>query len=105
MCSNLSITLPPSPRPRTAPLKQNDAADAFARVHQVEGLVDVVERHGVGNQVVDVDLAVHVPIDYLGHVRAAPGVAEDGFSMNWDLVPGAMEDIGKLAEKIAANVE
>jgi hypothetical protein len=39
-------------------------------VHQVEALVDVLERHGVGDHRVDLDLAVHVPVDDLRHVRA-----------------------------------
>ena len=30
-------------------LIRNDAADAFARMHQIERIVDVVERHRVGN--------------------------------------------------------
>jgi hypothetical protein len=46
------------------------------RVHQVEGLVDALERHDVGDQVVDVDLAVHVPVDDLRHVGAAARAAE-----------------------------
>src|SRR4029453_4522955 len=52
------------------------APDRFARVHQVERLVDVVERHRVGDQVVDVDLALHVPVDDLRHVSAAACAAE-----------------------------
>src|SRR4026207_2095591 len=56
--------------------KHYDAANGFARVHQVERLVDVVERHRVGDQVVDVDLALHVPVDDLRHVSAAACAAE-----------------------------
>jgi hypothetical protein len=45
-------------------------------VHQVEGLVDLLERHRVGDQRVDLDLAVHVPVDDLRHVGAAARAAE-----------------------------
>src|SRR6185295_9546444 len=40
-------------------------------MHQIESLVDLLERHHVRNQVVDVDLLVHVPIDDLRHVPAS----------------------------------
>src|SRR4029077_19831955 len=40
--------------------------------------VDVVELQGVGDQVVDVDLPLHVPVDDPRHVGAAPGAAEGG---------------------------
>src|SRR5206468_1695666 len=41
-------------------LIDHDAADRFAGMHQVEALVDVVERELVGDQLVDLDLAFHV---------------------------------------------
>ena len=41
-------------------------------------LVDVGERHGVGDHRVDLDLAVHVPVDDLRHVGAAARAAEGG---------------------------
>jgi histidine triad (HIT) family protein len=37
------------------------------------------------------------------HVHVIPRTMEDGLTMNWELVPGDMDEIGKLAEKIAAN--
>src|SRR5690606_17686583 len=45
----------------------------LAAAHQVEGVVDVGEGEHVGDEIVDVDLAVHVPVDDLGHVAAALG--------------------------------
>src|SRR5688572_1235777 len=55
------------------------AADALARMHQVETLVDFFQRQDVGDHRIDLDLAVHVPVDDLGHVgppaRAAEGRA------------------------------
>ena len=54
----------------------HDAADRLARVHQVEALVDLVERQRVRDHRVDLDLAVHVPVDDLRHVGAAARAAE-----------------------------
>src|SRR5438067_7539845 len=59
-------------------LVDHDAADRLAGMHQLEALVDVVERQRVRDQVVDVDLLLHVPIDDLRHIGAAPGAAEGG---------------------------
>src|SRR5665647_2913695 len=57
---------------------KNDRADRFAFVHQVERVVDLVERHGVRDQVVYVDLAVHVPVDDLRYLGTAAHAAEGG---------------------------
>src|SRR3546814_11701903 len=63
---------------RPAASVHHDRADGLALVHEVEALVDVVERQGVGDEVVDVDLALHVPVDDLGHVGATARAAEGG---------------------------
>src|SRR6516162_4966859 len=52
-------------------LVDNDAADAFAFAHQVEAVVDFLERQHVRDQIVDVDPLVHVPVDDAGDVGAA----------------------------------
>ena len=39
------------------------------------------------------------------HVHVIPRALDDGLTMNWELAPGDMDEIGKLAEKIAANVD
>src|SRR5207248_2681923 len=44
--------------------------------HQFERIVYAVERHGVGDQVVDVDLSIHVPVDDSRYVGAASCSAE-----------------------------
>ena len=54
----------------------DDGADRLARVHQVERLVDALERQLVRDQRVDLDLAVHVPVDDARHVGAAARAAE-----------------------------
>src|ERR1700738_2323793 len=52
------------------------AADACARVHQIEALVDVSERHGVRDHRIDLDLALHVPVHDFRHVSAAARATE-----------------------------
>src|SRR5262249_53211677 len=52
------------------------APDALALVHQVEPLVDVRQPHGVRDHRIDLDLALHVPVDDFRHVGAAAGAAE-----------------------------
>src|SRR5205085_4631840 len=61
-----------------ASLVHDHAADALARVHQIEALVDLVERQRVGDHRIDCDLPVHVPVDDLGHVGAALRPTERG---------------------------
>src|SRR4029077_9647686 len=56
----------------------DDAADGFARMHQIKPLVDLVESHLMRDQIVDVDSAFHVPVDDLRHVRAPRRAAEGG---------------------------
>src|SRR5689334_9723144 len=56
----------------------DNSANAFACVHQVEAPVDLVEAQRVGDHRIDRDLPVHVPVDDLGHVGAALGAAERG---------------------------
>src|SRR5215212_2517379 len=57
-------------------LKFHDAADGLPAMHQVEAGIDLLQWHRVGYQVVYVDLALHVPVHDLWHVRPAPGAAE-----------------------------
>ena len=38
------------------------------------------------------------------HVHVIPRAMDDGLTMNWELVPGDMDKIAKLAERIAANI-
>jgi hypothetical protein len=52
------------------------APDRLALMHQVEAGIDLVEAELVGDQVVDVDLALHVPVDDLRHIGAPARAAE-----------------------------
>ena len=45
-------------------------------MHQVERFIDIVERHCVGDHRVNLNLAVHVPIDYARNIGAALGAAK-----------------------------
>ena len=47
-------------------------------MHQVEALVDLLQREGVGDHRVDLDLAVHVPVDDFRNIGPAPGAAKGG---------------------------
>src|SRR4030095_7405809 len=62
------------------------AADALAAVHQIEGLIDALERHGVGDELIELDAAAHCPVDVLGQLRAPARAAEGGAA------PGASGD-------------
>src|SRR5687768_9257072 len=48
----------------------------LALVHQSERFVDARERQLVGDQTVDVDLTIHVPVDDLRHIRATARATE-----------------------------
>src|SRR5574338_1731294 len=78
-----SITRSITPSSRSV---EHDAADRLAPVHQVERVVDLLERHRVGDQRVDLALPVHVPVDDAGDVGAAARAAEGG------ALPGAARD-------------
>ena len=60
----------------------DDGADRFTRMHQVKPFVNAVEWHGVGDQIVDVDLAVHVPIDNSRHLGTTTGATESRAAPN-----------------------
>ena len=48
----------------------DDGADALAFVHQIERLVDLLEGHGVGDEVVQAELTLHVAL-YVARQLAA----------------------------------
>src|SRR5271168_418977 len=47
-------------------------------MHQIEAGVDVVEGQLVGDQIVYIDLALHVPIDNFWYISPSLGAAEGG---------------------------
>src|SRR5579864_3697312 len=48
-----------------------DRANRLALVHQIEGVVDLLQRHHVRDQRIDLDLLVHVPVHDLRHIGSA----------------------------------
>src|SRR6185369_15295810 len=73
-----SLLVIPSPAraPNSACSVNDNRADAFAGMHQVEALVDLVERQDVRDHRVDRDLSVHIHVDDLRDVGAALGTTE-----------------------------
>src|SRR3984957_19891942 len=57
-------------------LIDHHAADRLAFVHQVESIVDFLERHRMRNQIVDIDFLVHIPVHDPRHLGAAAHAAE-----------------------------
>src|SRR5690606_18219412 len=57
-------------------LVNDNRADALSLVHQIEGCIDFFQGHGVGDQVVDVDLPIHEPVHDLGYVGSSSCATE-----------------------------
>ena len=58
--------------------KHHHRSDGFAFMHQIEGIVDFLKRHCVGDQIVNIDLPFHVPIHNLWHVSPPARAAKGG---------------------------
>ena len=59
-------------------------------MHQIEGGIDLFQRHGVGDQIVNVDLAFHVPVDDLWNICASARASKSaafpyapGYQLEW----------------------
>ena len=61
-------------------LEQHDRADGLSALHEIEGIVDFRKRHCVRYQGIDLDFAVHVPIDDFGNIAPALCSSEGGAS-------------------------
>ena len=53
-------------RGETQTLEMNDGTDGFSFMHQIEGRIDVFERHGVGYERRKFDIATHGIFDHAG---------------------------------------
>src|SRR5690242_18627294 len=73
-----SVTPLTPARPGMSPSVDDDAPDRLALMHQIESIVDLLERHGVGDHRIDIDLPIHIPVDDLRHIRATPRAAKGG---------------------------
>src|SRR3954447_26948239 len=77
--TGMVVISPPCPSFLQAPLSiYHDAADRLAGMHQIEAPIDLIQRQLMGDQVVDIDLTFHVPVDNARHVRPTAGAAEGG---------------------------
>ncbi len=66
--------------------------DRFSFVHQVKAVVDFVQCNLVGDHRINLDLAVHIPVDKFRHIGAPLGPAEGGaFRRGQSLVEGRVE--------------
>ncbi len=54
----------------------DDGADALALVHQIERLVDLLQRHGVGDEVIEAELTLHVALHIARQFAATAYPAE-----------------------------
>src|SRR5690606_10898792 len=68
----------PSPACMAATSVMDDGADRLALVHQVEGLVDALQRQGVGDERRELDVAAHRVLDHARQLAAALDPAEGG---------------------------
>ena len=57
-------------------LVHHHGSDAFAGVHQIKPLVDLLKLQLVGDHRVDLDLAIHIPSDDFRYIRAAACAAK-----------------------------
>src|SRR5690606_14642868 len=57
-------------------LEHDDRSNRLAAFHQVKALVDLVQRQGVGDQIIDIDFAIHVPVHDTGNIGTATRPAE-----------------------------
>src|SRR5882757_2457089 len=83
-------------------------------MHEFERVVDLFQRHGVGDEVVNVDLAVHVPVHdlrnsgapaYAAECRTLPNAARDELkrsSVNFLAGAGDADDHGNAPAAMAA---
>ena len=69
-------------------------ATAINKVVQPEG-INLLQANGPGAK----QSVFHF------HMHVIPRYVDDGAGMNWEIKPGDMDAIGKLAERIAAAVE
>ena len=69
-------------------------AEAVHEMLKSDG-INIVQANGPGAKLSVLHLHVHI----------IPRTLDDGLTMNWELVLGDMDDISRLAERIAANME
>mmetsp|Transcript_908 Transcript_908/g.2866 ORF Transcript_908/g.2866 Transcript_908/m.2866 type:complete len:492 (-) Transcript_908:40-1515(-) len=94
----------------------DNRADGLARVHRLEALADVTQRHAVRDELVHLEVARHVAVDEAGQLgaaahapegRASPHAAGDELEgARGDLLPGRRDaDDAALAPALVAALE
>src|SRR5262245_31133050 len=94
----------------------NHGADGFAAMHQVEGFVDLLERHRVRDEGIELDLAAHRLLHHARQLRATFDATECGAAPHAtgdelertraDLLPRARDaDDDALAPPLVAALE
>lgn len=63
-------------------LIMNDASNGFAFVHELESVVDIIQWHGMGDEIVECKFAVHILLDDGGQFAATFNAAESGAAPN-----------------------
>lgn len=53
-------------RPAGLLAEMDDTADALAFMHQLEGFIDIIQAHGVGDEIIELELALQVALDNTG---------------------------------------
>ncbi len=51
-------------------LIDHNTSNGLTIMHEIEGAIDVRQRHGVGDEIIDIDLAFHIPVDDARHLSA-----------------------------------
>ena len=65
-------------RPRRSLIEMDHATNALSFVHQFERLINVFKPHGVGDEIVEFELALQIPLDNSRKLGAAFDAAERG---------------------------
>ena len=53
-----------------------NASDTLSTTHEIKALVDPVKRQDMRNEIINIDLSIHVPVDDFWNVGATAGAAE-----------------------------
>ena len=64
-------------------------------MHKIERLIDIFKRHRMRNQIIDIQFAIHVPVDDLRHVRPSASPTESRtapYSPRYELERAGWED-------------
>jgi len=55
-----------------------DRANAFPGMHQFKGAINISQGHGVRELLINIDLLIHIPPNYLRHIGAPSAPPKGG---------------------------